>query len=1428
MTDWPEYYRSLGTPLISEIAQRLGNGRHVAVIGPPRGGKSLLLDEVSRKVDSTSTREKCPRIVRIAHGSFRRYGPSEFCAALARDLGLSSSRYQASDDIRLAGAIVALFQQSLEERGPQLWVFVQNILGLPTPIARELLAAFQYCNEASELRGRLGVIVTGGSDFVDLTASPVSPYRHAEKILITGMEPEFARSFLLRYLRQHLGGSSHAAAPEDLDEHFELDAFDHLFREAGGMPHLMMQAMLCGESVLERPGSVAAQRPWSLQEIKARIAFWIEELMQEDETCRSVLREAEASQSVFDLLCDILRSPDPTYRLGSFEPHILETTGLVRRSGSGLGSISCPIWRRFLESEFTPRYLADVHASHRNWPHAWAAYEALSPDQRDRPVSGHARYRLTTVVSNWEDSLIESAQQGCSAVCGQFFRGANHCLGFDEGALFARDGESIQPLHDGLHYDHAVKHLNARRGALMARRDDDGVEYWLNATRLRLWSDSKRGLRSVRGAVPSLYLARYGYGREIDTTDQRTLLRVVRRFWDALYLADEAEYREGFRERHLRVIQSISKQLLDKPFDLAAVIRGAAEALVNDALHSRVLISLLDAKCQRIQGVTSACAPQMPEGNYLVDFAIPGPDSLLTAEELADLDIHPWVVHTRTTCSLLDASLETQRNPRTQWQHASTIGMHALTVVPMVVNSSVVGTIQLESHDPRVFSESECNLLLSFADQIGALFQQAQRLTLLYSALCHLRDEVRIVDPMGRLLFLNPTAAAKEHISELGWQSTQKTGAAVTLSAEPTHVLRIEHTSDGAVHAYHELTEPIDDFRAQLPQPFAADGRIGYVQQVHDLSDLHALHETVLYWLSAEDLRETTQRIMRTFKALHYSWGRLYLLKGEEPCSQYLQGVDGFGVADDAVQETFQSGALRHERDATSTQPWHVIEVAKQPAIYQLDTKLQQGTVIQSFTMSGYHCYSTGEVLRVDPQSCPPERWIEAPLYVGTNAIGKIVLSFPEEDLSPGRWELLQTTIVGAAVALDRSIRTEDLRRQIRTHAALEDVMRHLVEREQSLKDALKGISDGIRAILGPDVTAIAATFDEESGRLAERHISGPLAPGLASSLLERCAREVVVVHSPVFVSELRQTELSDRWVGPELQSGHVRSFAAIPMLSHGRTVGVIVVLSSQVLRFDEDTRQSLNILASHAEVAIEMAELHETAFHASLVKAADLGYLASGIAHEFLNSLQNMRLLVESLSREVDSSASGGVVDALLSEYDRAVQMIDGFKSLRDRPISEQSFDLDELVNSIVAISHRRALDHGVDLRCSVEGVRDVRADASLIQSIIVNLVRNALDAVEDASGKRSVEIEVRPTEPQSVEIRVRDSGPGIPPSIADRLFLPYYTTKGPKSMGVGLFWVQRIVRRLNGRISVEVKNEMGGATFCVVLPIAIEPISI
>jgi two-component system sensor kinase FixL len=124
-----------------------------------------------------------------------------------------------------------------------------------------------------------------------------------------------------------------------------------------------------------------------------------------------------------------------------------------------------------------------------------------------------------------------------------------------------------------------------------------------------------------------------------------------------------------------------------------------------------------------------------------------------------------------------------------------------------------------------------------------------------------------------------------------------------------------------------------------------------------------------------------------------------------------------------------------------------------------------------------------------------------------------------------------------------------------------------------------------------------------------------------------------------------------------------------------------------------------------------------------------------------------------------------------------------------------------------------------GVDCRVRPDGDCFVFADRIQIRQVLVNLIRNAIAAMEQ-SPKRSIVIRTEPGPPGYCEVSVSDTGPGIPPEAAPRIFDPLYTTRAD-GMGVGLSICRMIVEAHGGTIWIDAKAGPG-ATIRFTLPVA------
>jgi signal transduction histidine kinase len=147
-------------------------------------------------------------------------------------------------------------------------------------------------------------------------------------------------------------------------------------------------------------------------------------------------------------------------------------------------------------------------------------------------------------------------------------------------------------------------------------------------------------------------------------------------------------------------------------------------------------------------------------------------------------------------------------------------------------------------------------------------------------------------------------------------------------------------------------------------------------------------------------------------------------------------------------------------------------------------------------------------------------------------------------------------------------------------------------------------------------------------------------------------------------------------------------------------------------------------------------------------------------------------------------------------------------------------SVEIGPLVDAAVGLARAEAVQNEIEIEVRVDpGLPAVLADPVQIEQVLLNLLRNAIDAIGIASSReRSIVLEGHRKSGHKVEISVADSGPGVTAEVANRLFDPFTTTK-PEGMGMGLSISRSIVESHGGRLRM-VRSTGSGATFVFDLP--------
>lgn len=208
-------------------------------------------------------------------------------------------------------------------------------------------------------------------------------------------------------------------------------------------------------------------------------------------------------------------------------------------------------------------------------------------------------------------------------------------------------------------------------------------------------------------------------------------------------------------------------------------------------------------------------------------------------------------------------------------------------------------------------------------------------------------------------------------------------------------------------------------------------------------------------------------------------------------------------------------------------------------------------------------------------------------------------------------------------------------------------------------------------------------------------------------------------------------------------------------------------------------------------------------------------GEMARRVAHEMKNPLTPLRLAAHRIARQSPDDAD--MLDAaavIREETDRLDELARGFAALgRPAPGPATEVDLRELLGSLLETDVPAPIRHSID----ATGTSSVLGHYDGLQRAFRNLVRNAVEAVQDGDGSR---VEVRIEEgPDDVRVAVRDDGPGIPPDLAEAIFEPDRTLKA-RGTGLGLAIVHQVSAAHGGSVSARNRTDGRGAEFIVRLP--------
>ncbi len=379
-------------------------------------------------------------------------------------------------------------------------------------------------------------------------------------------------------------------------------------------------------------------------------------------------------------------------------------------------------------------------------------------------------------------------------------------------------------------------------------------------------------------------------------------------------------------------------------------------------------------------------------------------------------------------------------------------------------------------------------------------------------------------------------------------------------------------------------------------------------------------------------------------------------------------------------------------------------------------------------------------------------------------------------------------------------------------------IIRNNADTDLLLRDVLEQIFRSFRAERG-----LIMLIDDETGELAPRaFLSRSDDPSDADMSISRTiVDEAIEKQEAVLTSD---ATLDERFnPAASIVQQNIRSAMCVPLSTRNRALGIIYVdCCSSAVTFKKADLELLTAIGNEAGVAVENRILHEANLKAE--RLAAVGQTVAGLSHYIKNVLSCMEAGSEIVSNglgdgDIDSARRGWEIVGR-SELKISELVLDMLNYSTERTPVRSSCDLNNVIRDIAEGLGLAAEAANTRLELALDPkLVPVMADPTGMHRCILNLLTNALDAVEGRDDARVVVSTCR--DGDLAVVSVRDNGSGISDDVMPRMFDVFVSTKGDRGTGLGLAVVKKIINEHAGETSVT--SQLGqGAEFKIALPIA------
>ncbi len=465
------------------------------------------------------------------------------------------------------------------------------------------------------------------------------------------------------------------------------------------------------------------------------------------------------------------------------------------------------------------------------------------------------------------------------------------------------------------------------------------------------------------------------------------------------------------------------------------------------------------------------------------------------------------------------------------------------------------------------------------------------------------------------------------------------------------------------------------------------------------------------------------------------------------------------------------------------------------------------------------HLASGGQLSRSEPipgfGGAEPCRGVVIP--VGVNAEGGVVAAAcGRPDFPTETDQLLLSVAANHAATAFQGARVQQELRQARN-----GLEKKVAERTAELRRAANYLAEAQRlsstGSFGWNVSSRDMYWSEETFRIFQYD---PSTNPTEELLLERAHPDDVALLKRTIERASEnggEFDVELRLMMPDGAIKHVHVVASTVSDESSGTEFVGAVMDVSAAQEAADRIRQDEAAKKKAEEALRQAQ----ADLAHVSRVTTLGEMAASIAHEVDQPLSGVVINANACLRFLTSASPNlaevrGGLEAIARDGRRAGDVIGRIRALARRTATEKGpLDINEVIGEVVAIAQGEVRRTQATLRTELAGqLPRVVGDRVQLQQVVLNLLLNGLDAMHTVAGRpRELVIRTEREAIDRVRVAVQDSGCGIDPQLANRLFEAFYTTK-PRGIGLGLSISRTIVEQHGGRLWV-VPNDGPGATF-------------